>query len=287
MESISDIGNSGGDVVPKYRQNHVKILDSFDFNEIPDDFSKLCWVLLPLILDSEGRGIYSMPWLRSKLFPIRDDVELERLTAAFEFFTQRGMIIVYEVDGRSYFYIPSWKTYQSGTQKEAASVLPAPPDLLLSSAGVAPELGRVAASASASESESVGESESALVADPETDPVDPELNGINQFTREEVSEERDLVTIYMNVTGNMGLPVKSADRKALIESLRDIHANKNSHTADYLRPFFKAWCDRNYSKTNIGWLDWAMSGEVKDKKDSPAREKSASQKRLEKLMGGK
>jgi hypothetical protein len=127
-------------------------------------------------------------------------------------------------------------------------------------------------SASASESESISESIN-------------DLEGINQFTREEVSEERDLVTIYMNVTGNMGLPVKSADRKALIESLGEIYFNKKDQTTDYLRPFFKAWVDHNYSKTNFGWLDWAMAGEIKGKKDSPKEEKSASQKRLEKLMG--
>jgi hypothetical protein len=268
-------------------------LDSFDFNELPDDFARLCWLLLPLILDSEGRGIYAMPWLRSKLFPIRDDVKLDQLQSVFDCFITRRMVIVYEVDGRQYFYIPSWKTYQSGTQKEAASVLPAPLELVQSNSGVEPERGRVAesASASASASESVGESESELVARPKLDTYpedsDPELEGITPFTLDEAIEERELVKIYMNVTGNMGLPVKAVDRRALIDSLREIHANKNSHTADYLRPFYKAWCERQYSRMGIGWLDWAMSGEVKDKKDSPAREKSASQKRLEKLMGGK
>jgi hypothetical protein len=194
------------------------------------------------------------------------------------------MIVVYEVEGRQYFYIPSWKTYQSGTQKEAASVLPVPPDQLLTNSGVKTERGRAAESASAFESESESVSESEL--ETEIEISDPDLEGINQFTRDERIEERELVTIYMNVTGNMGLPVKSGDRIALIESLRQIHANKNSHTTEYLRPFFKAWLDRNYSKTNIGWLDWAMSGEIKDKKDSPAKEKSATARRLEKLRGG-
>ena len=273
--------------MPKYRQNHVKTLDSFDFNELPDDFSRLCWLLLPLILDSEGRGIYNMPWLRSKLFPIRDDVKLDQLERTFEVFAERKMIIVYEVDGRQYFYIPSWKTYQSGTQKEAASVLPAPPELVRSKSGVEQERGRVAESASASESESesVGESESALDAVPEPD---PELEGITPYTLDERIEEHELATIYMTVTGNMGLPVKAGDRRAILDSLREIHANKNSHTADYLRPFFKAWCERSYSKINPGWLDWALAGEIKDKKDSPMQEKnkSATARRLEKLRGG-
>lgn len=281
--------------MPKYRQSHVKTLDSFDFNELPDDFSRVCWLLLPLILDSEGRGIYNMPWLRSKLFPIRDDVKLDQLQAVFDCFIDRKMIITYEVDGRQYFYIPTWKIYQSGTKKESPSTLPAPPEqfrnssvptpnLLRSSSGVAPARGRVAESASASASESESEFESALE-------TDAELENITPWTRDEVNEERELATIYMNVTGNMGLPVKQTDRKALIDSLRDIHANKNSHTTEYLRPFFKTWCERGYSKTNIGWLDWAMSGEVKDKKDPSLTrekfgEKSATARRLEKLRGG-
>lgn len=269
--------------MPKYRQNHVKTLDSFDFNELPDDFSRLCWLLLPLILDSEGRGIFNMPWLRSKLFPIRDDVKLDQLTDTFNTFIDRKMIIVYEVDGRQYFYIPTWKTYQSGTKKEAPSVLPVPPELVRTYSGVEKERGRVAESESASASESAFESESESELK-----EDPELEGISPFTLDERIEEHELATIYMNVTGNMGLPVKATDRRAILDSLREIHSNKNSHTADYLRPFFKAWCERSYSKINPGWLDWALAGEVKDKKDSPMQEKnkSATARRLEKLRGG-
>ena len=116
--------------MPKYRQLHLKTLDSFDFNEMPDDFTRVVWMLLMLILDSEGRGIYNMAWIRSKMFPIRQDVKIDELQAAFEWLKNRAMIKVYEVGGREYFYIPKWKNYQSGTKKEAESLLPVPPELL-------------------------------------------------------------------------------------------------------------------------------------------------------------
>jgi DnaD/phage-associated family protein len=122
--------------MPKYRQLHLKTLDSFDFNEMPDDFTRVVWMLLMLILDSEGRGIYNMAWIRSKMFPIRQDVKIDELQAAFDWLKNRAMIKVYQVDGREYFYIPKWKNYQSGTKKEAESLLPVPPELLRSSSGV-------------------------------------------------------------------------------------------------------------------------------------------------------
>lgn len=114
--------------MPKYRQLHTKIIDSFDFNEMPDDFTRVTWMLLPLIVDSEGRGIDNMAWVRSKLYPLRDDVETAQLAAAFAWFDGRGMIVRYEVEGKRYFCIPKFKTYQSGTEKEAKSTLPPPPD---------------------------------------------------------------------------------------------------------------------------------------------------------------
>ena len=146
--------------MPKYRQLHTKIIDSFDFNEMPDDFTRVVWLLLPVILDSEGRGIGSMAWVKSKMFPLREDINNEQLQSSFQWLVERGMVIFYEVGNYSYFYVPTFKTYQSGTHKEAKSVLPAPPDLLQSNSGVAPAQGSAAESASASES--VIESESKI-----------------------------------------------------------------------------------------------------------------------------
>lgn len=138
--------------MPKYRQLHVKIIDSFDFNEMPDDFTRVVWVMLPLILDSEGRGIYNAAWIKSKMFPLRSNFDIDKLVSALDWLVFRKMIVQYSFDGHEYFYIPTFKTYQKGTEKEAKSVLPSPPELGESNSGVGQELVSVAASASASAS---------------------------------------------------------------------------------------------------------------------------------------
>jgi DnaD/phage-associated family protein len=122
-------------IMPKYRQLHTKILDSFDFNEMPDDFIRVTWVLLPLILDSEGRGIYNFDWVKAKMYPLRNNI-----TGA-------------DIQDVLYFYVPTFKQYQQGTQKEAKSLLPSPPELLQSYSRV--DHAQVCAAESASESESV------------------------------------------------------------------------------------------------------------------------------------
>jgi len=147
--------------MPKYRKNWTKTLDSFDFNEMPDDFCRVVWLLLPLIVDGDGRGIDLPAWVCSRMFPLRR-VEEADITRAFDYFTSRKMIVRYTVGGRSYFYIAHWTSYQSGTEKEAASVLPPPPDKVESRSGVGPESveTKSAWNESASAYESVNASES-------------------------------------------------------------------------------------------------------------------------------
>jgi len=82
----------------------------------------------------------------------------------------------------------------------------------------------------------------------------------------EAIEEHELVTIWMNVTGNMGLPTKTGDADAVINSMRDIESTKKEKTQEYLKPFFKAWKERGYSPMNPSWLDWAKCGKIPDKK---------------------
>ena len=134
-------------MAPKFRQIHSKTPESYDFNEIPTDFGRMFWLLLPVCLDSEGRGQDSVQWLRSKLFPIREDDVTDQIKETMDWLAMRGMIIQYEVNGRKYFYSVNFKLYQSGTDKEAPSFLPAPPsldnvtpDLLPTNSGVVPDL---------------------------------------------------------------------------------------------------------------------------------------------------
>lgn len=147
--------------MPTYRKLHTKVTQSFDFNEMPDDFTRVLWLLLPLGLDCEGRGIYNASWIKAKLMPLREDVTGQQINGAMEWLANRKMVIPYTVDGRTYFYVPTFKQYQSGTEKEAKSVLPTPPstqELVESKSGVNQEEVGMAASASASVNASVNAS---------------------------------------------------------------------------------------------------------------------------------
>ena len=148
--------------MPRYRKLHTSTIDSLDIDAMPDDFHRLTWVLLPLILCRDGRGMYYPTWLRSKLYPLRSDVTDSMVTNVFAWYERRGMIVSYEVDGRRYFYIPTWQKFQGITTKESESPYPEP---LQSSARQAPDLLQTNSIPSQSpmniESESESESEDA------------------------------------------------------------------------------------------------------------------------------
>jgi len=114
--------------MPRYRKLHVKTVESLDINDMPDDFTRLLWVLLPLALCREGRGIHNPAWLKSKLFPLRTDINQDDISEAFDWLVKRGMVRTYSVDGRGYFYLPNFHKYQGSTTKEAESDYPPPPD---------------------------------------------------------------------------------------------------------------------------------------------------------------
>ena len=111
----------------QFRRLYRKTVDSQDINDMPDDFTRLIWVLLPLGLDCEGRGIDNPSWIKSRIMPLREDVTNEMVLGAMDWFARREMIVRYEIGGRKYFYIPTWHTYQKGTERESDSELPSPP----------------------------------------------------------------------------------------------------------------------------------------------------------------
>ena len=114
--------------MPTWRKLHTKIIESIDVNDMPDDFTRLLWVFLPTQLCREGRGVDNPSWVRARVFPLREDVTIEMIGAAMDWYEQRGMIARYQVSGRSYFCVPTFRRYQGNTLRESASEYPAPPD---------------------------------------------------------------------------------------------------------------------------------------------------------------
>jgi len=112
--------------MPQWRKLHAKIVESEDVNDMPDDFTRFTWTLMPIALDCDGRAQDDASLIRSKLHPKRRDVSLEMIETAMCWYAERGMIIRYEVNGRHYFYVPTFGLYQGKTDREAASVIPEP-----------------------------------------------------------------------------------------------------------------------------------------------------------------
>jgi hypothetical protein len=113
--------------MPQYRKLYTKTVESLDVNDMPDDFSRLMWVLLPLALCQEGRGIDNAAWVKAKLFPLRTDVSLPMIEEALGWFAARHMICRYQVEGRAYFSVPTWHWYQGDTSREGKTHYPPPP----------------------------------------------------------------------------------------------------------------------------------------------------------------
>jgi len=150
--------------MPQYRKLHTKIIDSYDFAEMPDDFCRVFWMLLIVSVDSEGRAMDNPAWLRSRMFPLRDDVSADHIERTLSWLANRKMIVRYQHNDRGYFYVPKFKTYQSGTEREAKSVLPGP-DLLMSCSG--PNQDKITTSSTASVFVVVNESVSDSVNEPD------------------------------------------------------------------------------------------------------------------------
>jgi hypothetical protein len=127
---VAETGQNCGEIdMPQWRKLWTKALDSDDVNDMPDDFTRLLWLMLPLVLDREGRIADKAALVRSRVFPLRNDVSLEAVDAALEWYAERGMIRRYCVDGRRYLFIPTWHKHQGPCEREAESNYPAPPEV--------------------------------------------------------------------------------------------------------------------------------------------------------------
>lgn len=118
--------------MPKYRKIQVDIVEDQDFDEMYNDFVRLMWLLLPIALCREGRGLANVSWLKAKLFPLRNDLDERTIQDAFDWLVGRGLLVLYEVRGRWYFYMPSFQESQGPTEKETESRYPPPPPVATS-----------------------------------------------------------------------------------------------------------------------------------------------------------
>ncbi len=99
-----------------------------------DPTAALLWPWLLTAFDDWGRAEASPKRLKASVFPMIDSVSADTIGSALDLYTQAGLIIRYEVDGKSYMAIPpeKWFKYQTHIRSEKrtrdGSRFPPPPE---------------------------------------------------------------------------------------------------------------------------------------------------------------
>jgi DnaD/phage-associated family protein len=124
--------------MPEGRLINRKIVDNERLAAVPFEAEGLFWRMI-LFLDREGRLSFpaNATLIRNKLFPLRDftvqQVEEWLRVLAGQKKDGKGLIELYEVEGRRYLWMPGFKGEQSKSwlntvyYREAPSDIPAPP----------------------------------------------------------------------------------------------------------------------------------------------------------------
>ena len=98
------------------------------------DFQFRLWVYLITYVDDYGRGSADPELLKGFVFPRRKGVTESTIEKALSDLANSGSILLYDVDGESYFCFPNWGDHQRIQTKR--SKFPAPSDGIIKSSTV-------------------------------------------------------------------------------------------------------------------------------------------------------
>lgn len=76
------------------------------------DFEFRLWIHLICLVDDAGRGDARPALIKGRAFPLRDRVTVKDIDASLHALAAKGCISFYEIDGKSYFWFPSWNEHQ-------------------------------------------------------------------------------------------------------------------------------------------------------------------------------
>lgn len=82
--------------------------------------ARLAFIGLWAVADREGRLVYRPKRLRAEIFPY-DDVDMAQLVGELE---RNELVVIYEVEGVQYLWIPNFRKHQTVHPNEQESVLP-------------------------------------------------------------------------------------------------------------------------------------------------------------------
>lgn len=94
------------------------------------DFEFRLWIGLITQADDTGRGDARPAIIKGHIFPLRDRITVKDISGALHGLAAKGCISLYDIDGRSYFWFPSWAKHQR--IRDAKPKFPAPPSEELS-----------------------------------------------------------------------------------------------------------------------------------------------------------
>lgn len=76
------------------------------------DFEFRVWISLIVSADDVGRGDARPAIIRGRCFPLRDQVTARNIDAALHGLATKGLVSLYEVGGKPYFWLQSWAKHQ-------------------------------------------------------------------------------------------------------------------------------------------------------------------------------
>ena len=94
------------------------------------DFEFRLWIGVITQADDTGRGDARPAIIKGHIFPLRDRITVKDISGALHGLAAKGCISLYDIDGRSYFWFPSWAKHQR--IRDAKPKFPAPPSEELS-----------------------------------------------------------------------------------------------------------------------------------------------------------
>lgn len=90
------------------------------------DFEFRLWVSLIVSVDDAGRGDARPAIIKGNAFPLRERVTAKDINDALHGLAAKGCVSLYEVDGKPYFWFPTWADHQR--IRECKPKYPEPPE---------------------------------------------------------------------------------------------------------------------------------------------------------------
>lgn len=108
---------------------HANIWESVQFTKLSRD-ARLFFIGLITIADDDGRFKANCSLLRSKIFPLDEEVGAKDVEKLLEETVAAGLVSTYKIDQELFGYHPNWEKYQTlRADRKKESSIPPPPSI--------------------------------------------------------------------------------------------------------------------------------------------------------------